>query len=294
MFVITFQTVFACDRLSSFSRSETAEKAFFSRRRASRRLSACFFPPRSFVIAVGAEAMAAVDNPLFAEDDFSAFAPEDGVQAPEPSGWHGEPTGPLQPPSPLLDAAQREKLRASRRDRRDPGGRERRDGQRRRALEAKNEALEQEVSSLRRASETRADEALATRAKALRHLEAAEDHVGLLVKESAAKLETLAAEKENDATRRRASTTGDDVDELWEARTSKHTRHHSKCVRRPKEDDDETGALSKARAELAAVLATRAEMDAEAEAREKELRDAAARVEALEAMLRRAGVLQKH
>ena len=150
--------------------------------------------------------MAAVDNPLFAEDDFSAFAPEDGVQAPEPSGWHGEPTGPLQPPSPLLDAAQREKLRASRRDRRDPGGRERRDGQRRRALEAKNEALEQEVSSLRRASETRADEALATRAKALRHLEAAEDHVGLLVKESAAKLETLAAEKENDATRRRATT----------------------------------------------------------------------------------------
>jgi hypothetical protein len=144
--------------------------------------------------------MGAVDNPLFAEDDFSAFAPEDGVQAPEPSGWHGEPTGPLQPPSPLLDAAQREKLRASRRDRRDPGGRERRDGQRRRALEAKNEALEQEVSSLRRASETRADEALATRAKALRHLEAAEDHVGLLVKESAAKLETLAAEKENDAT----------------------------------------------------------------------------------------------
>lgn len=254
----------------------------------------CYFPPRSFVIAVGAEAMAAVDNPLFAEDDFSAFAPEDGVQAPEPSGWHGEPTGPLQPPSPLLDAAQREKLRASRRDRRDPGGRERRDGQRRRALEAKNEALEQEVSSLRRASETRADEALATRAKALRHLEAAEDHVGLLVKESAAKLETLAAEKENDATRRRATTTGDDVDELWEARTSKHTRHHSKCVRRPKEDDDETGALSKARAELAAVLATRAEMDAEAEAREKELRDAAARVEALEAMLRKAGVLQKH
>ena len=238
--------------------------------------------------------MAAVDNPLFAEDDFSAFAPEDGVQAPEPSGWHGEPTGPLQPPSPLLDAAQREKLRASRRDRRDPGGRERRDGQRRRALEAKNEALEQEVSSLRRASETRADEALATRAKALRHLEAAEDHVGLLVKESAAKLETLAAEKENDATRRRATTTGDDVDELWEARTSKHTRHHSKCVRRPKEDDDETGALSKARAELAAVLATRAKMDAEAEEREKELRDAAARVEALEAMLRKAGVLQGH
>ena len=255
------------------------------------------FPPALSSFAVGAEAMAAVDNPLFAEDDFSAFAPEDGVQAPEPSGWHGEPTGPLQPPSPLLDAAQREKLRASRRDRRDPGGRERRDGQRRRALEAKNEALEQEVSSLRRASETRADEALATRAKALRHLEAAEDHVGLLVKESAAKLETLAAEKENDATRRRRAT-GDDVDELsYEARTestSKNTRHDSKCVRRPKEEDDETGALSEARAELAAVLATQAEMDAEAEEREKELRDAAARVEALEAMLRKAGVLQGH
>ena len=241
--------------------------------------------------------MAAVDNPLFAEDDFSAFAPGDGVQAPEPSGWRGEPTGPLQPPSPLLDAAQREKLRASRRDRRDPGGRERRDGQRRRALEAKNEALEREVSSLRRASETRADEALATRAKALRHLEAAEDHVGLLVKESAAKLETLAAEKENDATTYVRRATGDDVDELWEARTSMKlpTRHHSKCVvERRKENDDETGALSEARAELAAVLATQAEMDAEAEEREKELRDAAARVEALEAMLRKAGVTLTH
>ena len=49
-----------------------------------------------------------------------------------------------------------------------------------------------------------------------------------------------------------------------------------------------------ARAELASVLATRAEMDAEAEARDKELRDAAARMQALEAMLRKAGVLQKH
>jgi hypothetical protein len=35
-------------------------------------------------------------------------------------------------------------------------------------------------------------------------------------------------------------------------------------------------------------------MDAEAEEREKELRDAAARVKALEAMLRKAGVLQGH
>ena len=47
--------------------------------------------------------------------------------------------------------------------------------------------------------------------------------------------------------------------------------------------------------ELGAVRAVvRAEMDAEAEEREKELRDAAARVEALEAMLRKAGVLQGH
>ena len=252
----------------------------------------CFPRSRLLSIAVGAEAMAAVDNPLFAEDDFSAFAPEDGVQAPEPSGWHGEPTGPLQPPSPLLDAAQREKLRASRRDRRDPGGRERRDGQRRRALEAKNEELEQEVSSLRRASETRADEALATRASALRHLEAAEDHVRLLIKESAAKLRslTLAAEKEND----RSSPARD------EEHATKNTR---RGVRRRDDDDDSRNAersraetpgdATSARAELAAALATRAEMDAEAAEREEELRNALARVEALEATLRKAGV-QEH
>ena len=45
-----------------------------------------------------------------------------------------------------------------------------------------------------------------------------------------------------------------------------------------------------ARSELAAALATQAEMDAEAEEREEELRDALARVEALEAMLREAGL----
>ena len=81
----------------------------------------CFPRSRLLSIAVGAEAMAAVDNPLFAEDDFSAFAQDDDIQAPEPSGWHAEPTGPLQPPSPLLDAAQREKLaiRAAKREARE-------------------------------------------------------------------------------------------------------------------------------------------------------------------------------
>lgn len=233
--------------------------------------------------------MGAVDNPLFAEDDFSAFAPEDGVQAPEPSLWNAEPSGPLQPPSPLLDAAQREKLRASRHDRRDHGKRERRDGQRRRALEAKNEALEQEISSLRRASEIRADEALATRASALRHLKAAEDHVGLLIKESAAKLETLAAEKEND--RRRQKPTSDDAASARSPndRTPSTMRHGDT----PKSSRSSAGDQNAARmqTEIAKLRATQAEMDAEAEEREEELRNAVARVEALEAMLKKAGVL---
>ena len=102
MFVITFQRPVTDDSLLSRAKLQSIvmrKKAFFS---GDARRDACLLvsSPRSFVIAVGAEAMAAVDNPLFAEDDFSAFAPEDGVQAPEPSGWHGEPTGPLQPPSP--------------------------------------------------------------------------------------------------------------------------------------------------------------------------------------------------
>lgn len=249
--------------------------------------------------------MGAVDNPLFAEDDFSAFAPEDGVQAPEPSGWNAEPSGPLQPPSPLLDAAQREKLRASRHDRRDHGKRERRDGQRRRALEAKNEALEQEISSLRRASEIRADEALATRASALRHLKAAEDHVGLLIKESAAKLETLAAEKEND--RRRRATSDDAASARSPNDRTPSTMRHGDTPKsgvHPRHDDDDvhgdaersrTSAgdqnAARMRTEIAKLRATQAELDAEAEEREEELRNAVARVEALEAMLKKAGVL---
>jgi hypothetical protein len=248
-----------------------------------------FVSPRSrSFIAVGADAMGAVDNPLFAEDDFSAFAPEDGVQAPEPSGWNAEPSGPLQPPSPLLDAAQREKLRASRHDRRDHGKRERRDGQRRRALEAKNEALEQEISSLRRASEIRADEALATRASALRHLKAAEDHVGLLIKESAAKLETLAAEKEND--RRRRATSDDAASARSPNDRTPSTMRHGDT---PKSSRSSAGDQNAARmqTEIAKLRATQAEMDAEAEEREEELRNAVARVEALEAMLKKAGVL---
>lgn len=249
-----------------------------------------FVSPRSrSFIAVGADAMGAVDNPLFAEDDFSAFAPEDGVQAPEPSLWNAEPSGPLQPPSPLLDAAQREKLRASRHDRRFDGKRERRDGQRRRALEAKNEALEQEISSLRRASEIRADEALATRASALRHLKAAEDHVGLLIKESAAKLETLAAEKEND--RRRQKPTSDDAASARSPNdTTPSTMRHGDT---PKSSRSSAGDQNAARmqTEIAKLRATQAEMDAEAEEREEELRNAVARVEALEAMLKKAGVL---
>jgi hypothetical protein len=233
--------------------------------------------------------MGAVDNPLFAEDDFSAFAPEDGVQAPEPSGWNAEPSGPLQPPSPLLDAAQREKLRASRHDRRDHGKRERRDGQRRRALEAKNEVLEQEISSLRRASEIRADEALATRASALRHLKAAEDHVGLLIKESAAKLETLAAEKENDR-RRRATSDDEELRARSPNDTTPSTMRHGDT---PKSSRSSAGDQNAARmqTEIAKLRATQAEMDAEAEEREEELRNAVARVEALEAMLKKAGVL---
>jgi len=43
--------------------------------------------------------------------------------------------------------------------------------------------------------------------------------------------------------------------------------------------------------EIAELRATQAEMDAEAEEREEELRNAVARVEALEAMLKKAGVL---
>jgi hypothetical protein len=248
-----------------------------------------FVSPRSrSFIAVGADAMGAVDNPLFAEDDFSAFAPEDGVQAPEPSLWNAEPSGPLQPPSPLLDAAQREKLRASRHDRRFDGKRERRDGQRRRALEAKNEALEQEISSLRRASEIRADEALATRASALRHLKAAEDHVGLLIKESAAKLETLAAEKEND--RRRRATSDDAASARSPNDRTPSTMRHGDT---PKSSRSSAGDQNAARmqTEIAKLRATQAEMDAEAEEREEELRNAVARVEALEAMLKKAGVL---
>ena len=287
---VCHQTVRLLDRL---------EKSENNRKRFSRRTRPELVSPSRFLsTAVGAEAMAAVDNLLFAEDDFSAFAPDDGIQAPEPSGWHGEPTGPVQPPSPLLDAAQRKKLRSSRHGRRDPGKRERRDGQRRRALEARNEALEREISSLRRASETRADEALATRASALRHLRAAEDHVGLLVKESAGRLRrlTLAVSRENE--RLDARRTSDDAASPRSARKHRAWTTPRRRDRRSDEDGNGDAARSPsstvdamtARSELAAALATQAEMDAEAEEREEELRDALARVEALEAMLREAGL----
>jgi len=259
--------------------------------------------------------MATVDNPLFAEDDFSAFATEERLDAPVSRGWDGQPPSALVPPSPLLDAAKRDGKDA------ETGGgraessvdlrkrRERRERQRR-ALEAKNDELEREISILRLVSKTRMEEATATRVNAFRHLRAAEDHVKLLLAESAAKLDSMAAEKENRDSFRGNTRDGDvrygtGTPPRTEERTDRPgvqsppvdaAGHQSRVTRRAFEFEEKhilgkpESEAARLRAELAVMSATRAEMDAEAEEREGELEQAMRRIAALEATARRAGI----
>jgi len=230
--------------------------------------------------------MAAVDNPLFAEEDFSLFAGTGGLTAPSHRGWHDNKA--LVPPSPLFGTNETNPHRGETKRTSDSGT-----SSKARALARRNDHLEAELASLRTRSALEVSQSAKTKANALRHLKAVEEHVGLLVNESSAKLETLAAEREkenaldfderetndSDVMRRLGRTNGEARETSTRHRGDTGNKHSSAAIA-------ETERL---RDELARFSQREAEMDLEAEERESELAQAVMRIELLEQALRLAG-----
>ena len=234
--------------------------------------------------------MATLTNPLFAEEDFSAFSPDvTRVRVPVLHGWDDEKA--LVPPSPLLTKSETKRLQDRRKGSGDVGGTrgtKDRELQRTRVLQAKNDKLEGEIESLRNTTTLKSNEALATKANALRHLKSVEEHVHLLMDESKRKIDALAAEmeKENDL----GFAGGGGVDEKSNdsnvMRRDMQSASHS--VYAPHESSAVAEAI-KLRTELNLFSQREAELDAEAEEREEELAQAVERIQKLEEALRLAG-----
>lgn len=152
------------------------------------------------------------------------------------------------------------------------------------ALAAANEKLEQEVEALRASAteaearahqvEARGAEAMAVRANALKHLQAAEDHVGLLLNESRNKLEVMARENEGGT-----ATRGSAAPHVGAGTT--HAGGFGGGLA-----DVERQELDLLRGEVKEYMQTQAEMDAEAEEREGELKVAYEHIKQLQEALR--------
>ena len=241
------------------------------------------------VSRAGVPAMAAVDNPLFAEEDFSLFAGVGGFTAPSHRGWHGNKA--LVPPSPVFGTNETNETnphRGETKRTRDSGT-----SSKARALARRNDHLEAELASLRTRSSLETTQSAKTKANALRHLKAVEEHVGLLVNESNAKLETLVAEREkenaldfderdeneSDVMRRRGRTNGE-ARETSTRHTGDTGNNHGSAA---------CAETERLRDELVRFSNREAEMDAEAEERESELAQAVKRIESLTQALRLAG-----
>lgn len=144
-------------------------------------------------------------------------------------------------------------------------------------LTAANDELESEVRKLRgevgeeqertRQEAARAEQSMAIRANALKHLQAAEDHVGLLIAESRSKLEALTREKEQ-----MAPSNAGNVGAASPGAVGRIS-------------DEERQELELLRGEVQEWAKTQEEMDAEAEEREGELMKAYAQITHLQQQL---------
>lgn len=150
-------------------------------------------------------------------------------------------------------------------------------------LSAANDALEHEVAALREESaeaqerarlvEAKSADAASARANALKHLQAAEDHVGLLLNESRKKLEAMARENEKIAAGEHPAGAGGGV--AWGAGAG--LGGGLAAVERQE--------LDLLRGEVKEYIQTQAEMDAEAEEREGELKIAYEHIKQLQEAL---------
>ena len=137
-----------------------------------------------------------------------------------------------------------------------------------------NQKLEREVASLRndvmdaeervRMVEAKSADEAAVKANALKHLQAAEDHVGLLLTESRNKLEAMAAENEQIEAGLMSSAAGG-----RDAGDAAASAAYGGGL-----NDEERMELDLLRGEVKEYISTQAEMDAEAEEREGELKRA--------------------
>lgn len=153
-------------------------------------------------------------------------------------------------------------------------------------LSAANDKLEREVAALReetaeaeeraRLVEAKSADAATVRANALKHLQAAEDHVGLLLNESRKKLEAMARENEKIAAGEHPAGAGGDVAQGAGPGFGGGLA------------DVERQELDLLRGEVKEYIQTQAEMDAEAEEREGELKIAYEHIKQLQEALRQA------
>ena len=107
-------------------------------------------------------------------------------------------------------------------------------------LTTANHKLEREVASLReevaeaeeraRAVEAKSADEAAVKANALKHLQAAEDHVGLLLNESRKRLEAMARENEEIVAAAAAETTGAGDTTVGFGREVHSLQTHHTCI----------------------------------------------------------------